>query len=313
MAMDRDANYVAVGAFVLLVIAMALSFVFWYTDQQDKRTYQRYEIYFPGSVSGLTAGSPVRYLGVDVGKVVRIMLDPQQRKTVQVIADIDSTAPIDDRTRASLSLQGVTGLLFVDLEQDPKAESTGVLAQGQRYPIIRSRRSDFDVLLSNLPELTTHLVELADHFNQIFSDANVRSLKATLENARLASERLPDTVREAQQLLVEVRHTTQEVQGTVAELRGLITEGSPDLEATFANIRQISDNLAKTTTRLNNFVAENEPGYSRFSKQSLPEFEQLLRESRQAVRDFRDLSRSLKQNPAQLIYESNYRGIEVPK
>jgi phospholipid/cholesterol/gamma-HCH transport system substrate-binding protein len=313
MAMDRDANYVAVGAFVLLVIAMALSFVFWYTDQQDKRTYQRYEIYFPGSVSGLTAGSPVRYLGVDVGKVVRIMLDPQQRKTVQVIADIDSTAPIDDRTRASLSLQGVTGLLFVDLEQDPKAESTGVLAQGQRYPIIRSRRSDFDVLLSNLPELTTHLVELADHFNQIFSDANVRSLKATLENARLASERLPDTVREAQQLLVEVRRTAQEVQGTVAELRGLITEGSPDLEATFANIRQISDNLAKTTTRLNNFVAENEPGYTRFSKQSLPEFEQLLRESRQAVRDFRDLSRSLKQNPAQLIYESNYRGIEVPK
>jgi len=311
--MDRDSNYVAVGAFVLLVITMAVSFVFWYTDQRDKRTYQRYEIYFPGSVSGLTAGSPVQYLGVDVGKVARIALDPQQRKTVQVLADIDSTAPIDDRTRASLSLQGITGLLFVDLEQDPKAESTGALAQGQHYPMIRSRRSDFDVLLSNLPALTTHLVELADHFNEIFSDDTVRSLKATLENARLASERLPDTVRQAQQLLVEVRRTTQEVQGTVAELHGLITAESPDLKAAFANIREISDNLAKTTTRLNSFVTENEPGYSRFSKQSLPEFEQLLRESRQAVRDFRDLSRSLKQNPSQLIYESNYRGIEVPK
>jgi phospholipid/cholesterol/gamma-HCH transport system substrate-binding protein len=311
--MDRDSNYVAVGAFVLLVITMAVSFVFWYTDQRDKRTYQRYEIYFPGSVSGLTAGSPVRYLGVDVGKVARIALDPQQRKTVQVLADIDSTAPIDDRTRASLSLQGITGLLFVDLEQDPKAESTGALAQGQHYPMIRSRRSDFDVLLSNLPALTTHLVELADHFNEIFSDDTVRSLKATLENARLASERLPETVREAQQLLIEVRRTTQEVQGTVAELHGLITAESPDLKAAFANIREISDNLAKTTTRLNSFVTENEPGYSRFSKQSLPEFEQLLRESRQAVRDFRDLSRSLKQNPSQLIYESNYRGIEVSK
>src|ERR1700689_3434679 len=110
--MDRDANYVAVGAFVLLVIAMAVSFVFWYTDQQDKRSYARYEIYFQGSVSGLTAGSPVRYLGVDVGKVVRIMLDPQQRNQVLVIADVDSSAPIDDRTRASLSLQGITGLLF---------------------------------------------------------------------------------------------------------------------------------------------------------------------------------------------------------
>jgi phospholipid/cholesterol/gamma-HCH transport system substrate-binding protein len=311
--MDRDSNYVAVGAFVLLVVAMAVSFVFWYTDLQDKRTYQRYEIYFPGSVSGLTAGSPVRYLGVDVGKVWRIGLDPQQRKTVQVIADIDSTAPIDDRTRASLSLQGVTGLLFVDLEQDAKAESTGALAQGQRYPMIRSRRSDFDVLLSNLPELTTHLVELATHFNEVFSDDNVRSLKATLENARLASDHLPATVREVQLLVADVRRTTQEVQATVADLRVVITDDSPDLKAAFANIKQITDNLAHTTTRLNTFVAENEPGFSRFSKQSLPEFEQLLRESRQAARDFRDLSRSLKQNPSQLIYESTYRGIEVPK
>lgn len=311
--MDRDTNYVAVGAFVLLVIAMALSFVFWYTDQQDKRTYQRYEIYFPGSVSGLTAGSAVRYLGVDVGKVVRIALDPQQRKTVQVIADIDSTAPIDDRTRASLSLQGVTGLLFVDLEQDPKAESTGTMPQGQRFPMIRSRRSDFDVLLSNLPALTTHLVELANHFNDIFSDETVRSLKATLENARLASERLPGTARELQELLAEVRHATQEAQATIGELHGVLAKSSPDLETAIANIRQISDNLAQTTQRLNSFVADNEPGVSQFARQSLPELEQLLRETRAAAREFRDLSRSLKQNPSQLIYEPTYRGIEVAK
>lgn len=311
--MDRDTNYVAVGAFVLLVTAMALSFVFWYTDQQDKRTYQRYEIYFPGSVSGLTAGSAVRYLGVDVGKVVRIALDPQQRKTVQVIADIDSTAPIDDRTRASLSLQGVTGLLFVDLEQDPKADSTGTMPQGQRYPMIRSRRSDFDVLLSNLPALTTHLVELANHFNDIFSDETVRSLKATLENARLASERLPGTARELQELLAEVRHATQEAQATIGELHGVLAKSSPDLETAIANIRQISDNLAQTTQRLNSFVADNEPGVSQFARQSLPELEQLLRETRAAAREFRDLSRSLKQNPSQLIYEPTYRGVEVAK
>ena len=30
-------------------------------------------------------------------------------------------------------------------------------------------------------------------------------------------------------------------------------------------------------------------------------------------RDFRDLSRSLKQNPSQLLYEPNYRGVEVAK
>jgi phospholipid/cholesterol/gamma-HCH transport system substrate-binding protein len=311
--MDRDANYVAVGAFVLLVIAMAVSFVFWYTDQRDKHTYQRYEIYFQGSVNGITAGSPVRYLGVDVGRVVRILLDPKQPKRVEVLADIDASAPIDDRTRASLSLQGITGLLFVDLKQDPKAASTGALPQGQEYPIIRSTQSDFDVLLSNLPALTTNLVDLADRLSQVFSDDNVRSLKTTLENARLASERLPGTVREVEGLVVDVRRTAQEIQGAAGDFRGLVAHSTPDLEAALANVRQVSDNLAKTTQRLDVFVADNEPEFARFSRQSLPEFEQLLRESRQAAREFRDLSRSLKQNPSQLIYESSYRGVEVPR
>ena len=311
--MDRDANYVAVGAFVLLVIAMAVSFVFWYTEQRDKRSYERYEIYFPGTVSGLSAGSQVLYLGADVGKVVHIMIDPEQRNRVLVIADIDSTAPIDVRTRASLSLQGITGLLFIDLKQDSKPAAPGVLAKGIDYPVIRSAPSDFDVLLSNLPALTTHLVELADRFNQVFSDDNVRALKATLENTRLASERLPETVREVQGLIADVRRTTQEVQGAAAELRGIEVRTAPDIESAVASIRHVSDNLARTSAMLEHFVADNEQGVSRFTHQSLPEFEQLLRESRQAARDFRDLSRSLKQNPSQLLYEPNYRGVEVAK
>ena len=311
--MDRDANYVAVGAFVLLIIAMAVSFVFWYTDQQDKRIYLRYEIYFPGTVSGLTPGSPVRYLGVDVGKVARILIDPQQRNRVLVIADIEATAPIDARTRASLSLQGITGLLFVDLKQDRTVTVPGVLADGLRYPVIRSAPSDFDVLLSNLPALSAHLVELADRFNQAFSDDNVRSFKAILDNARLASERLPVVARETQDLLVEVRHATEEARGAAAGLRAMVEHSAPDLESSLSNIRRLSDNLARSSDRLEHFVAENEPGVSRFTHQSLPEFEQLLRESRQAARDFRDLSRSLKQNPSQLIYEPNYRGVEVAK
>ena len=311
--MDRDANYVAVGAFVLLVMAMAVSFVLWYTNQQDKRIYLRYEIYFPGTVSGLTPGSPVRYLGVDVGKVARILIDPQQHNRVLVIADIEATAPIDGRTRASLSLQGITGLLFIDLKQYGKSTVPGVLADGLHYPVIPSVPSDFDVLLSNLPALTTNLVELVDRVNHVFSDENVRAFKATLDNARLASERLPDTLREVQGLVADARSTFQEVKGAATDLRAIEAQTAPDLESAIANMRHVSDKLAKTSDLLEHFVAENEPVVTRFTHQSLPEFEQLLRESRQAARDFRDLSRSLKQNPSQLIWEPNYRGVEVAK
>jgi phospholipid/cholesterol/gamma-HCH transport system substrate-binding protein len=310
---DRDTNYVVVGAFVLLVIGMALSFVYWYTDQKDKRTYQRYEIYYDGSVSGLTAGSPIRYLGVDVGKVARILLDPSARQRVEVIADIEESAPIDSRTLALLSLQGVTGLLFIDLEEDPKSTASGPLPQGHRYPVIRSAPSELDVLLRSLPALANHAIDLVDHMDQVFSDENVKNIKATLATVRQASERSPVLLREVEELVTDMRHTSDDVDSAAADFRRVTNEAGPDLKATLANVRHITESLSSTADHLNDFVSQNEPALSRFTSQSLPELERLLHESRATVRELRDLSRSLRQNPAELLYESNYHGVEVPR
>jgi phospholipid/cholesterol/gamma-HCH transport system substrate-binding protein len=311
--MDRETNYVVVGAFVLLVIGMAISFVYWYTEQKDKRTYQRYEIYYDGTVSGLTGGSPVRYLGVDVGKVWRLSLDPQQRKRVEVIVDIDATAPINSRTRALLTLQGVTGLLFIDLEEDPKSTDNGPLPQGHRYPVIRSAPSELGVLLRSLPALANHAIDLVDHMDQVFSAENVAEFKATLQNARRASERSPELLKEIEVLVADVKHASQQVDDAAADFRTVTNDIAPDLKATLANVRHITEQLASTSERLNDFVSQNEPALSRFTSQSLPELERLLRESRDAARNFRDLSRSLEQNPSQVLYESNYHGVELPR
>jgi phospholipid/cholesterol/gamma-HCH transport system substrate-binding protein len=309
--MDRNTNYVVVGAFVLLVIGMAVSFVYWYTDQRDKRSYQHYEIYYDGTVSGLTAGSPVRYLGVDVGKVARIMLDPKNRKRVEVIADIEDSAPIDTRTLALLSLQGVTGLMFIDLEEDPKATSNGPLPMGERYPVIRSAPSDLDVLLRSLPALANHAIDLVDHMDQVFSDENVKNFKAVLANTRVASDKAPVLVHEIEDLVANLRHTSDEVDTAAADFDRVTNDA--DIKTSLANIRRISDSLASASDRLNQFVTQNEPALSRFTGQGLPELERLLHESRAAVRDIRDLSRSLQQNPGELLYESNYHGVEVPR
>jgi phospholipid/cholesterol/gamma-HCH transport system substrate-binding protein len=311
--MDRDTNYVVVGAFVLLVIGMAVSFVYWYTDQRDKRTYHRYEIYYQGTVSGLTAGSPVRYLGVDVGKVARIMLEPKDRKRVEVIADIDADAPIDARTEALLSLQGVTGLLFIDLEEDPASTATGPLPTGERYPVIHSAPSDIAVLLRRLPDLANHAIELVDHMDQVFSEGNVRAFKAALENLQAASERSPALLMEISGMVADIKHASDDVDSAASELRSVTKSAAPDLAATLVNVRRMTASLANTSERLNDFVSQNEPGLSRFTNQSLPELERLLRESRDAARDFRELARSLKEDPSRVLYQPKDRGVEVPR
>ncbi|HVC01181.1 MAG TPA: MlaD family protein [Steroidobacteraceae bacterium] len=311
--MDRDASYVAVGGFVLLVVAMASAFVFWYAGHGDKHGYARYEIYFRGSVSGLTNGSPVRYLGVDVGKVVRITLDPSRPKRVRVVADIDTHAPIDSRTRASLSLQGVTGLLFIDLEQDARAGAPHPLPQGLHHPLILSAPSDFDVLLSSLPALTTRAVELVDRLNQVFSDHNVAALGATIDNARRASERLPAVIHDVQQLVDEVRVSSQQVDGAAVELRAIATDSAPQIRRTMGHVAAVAGNLADTTRRLDHLVADNGAALTRFSRHSLPQLDQLLRESRATARSLRELSRSLQEDPSRLLYRPRASGVAVPR
>jgi phospholipid/cholesterol/gamma-HCH transport system substrate-binding protein len=310
--MDRDTNYVVVGAFVLLVIGIAVSFVYWYTDQRDKHTYRRYEIYYDGTVAGLTAGSPVRYLGVDVGKVARITLEPPDRKRVEVVAEIEESAPIDSGTTALLSLQGITGLLFIDLQEDPKSKP-GPLPQGQRYPVIRSAPSDLDELLRSLPALAKRAIDLVNHVDQVFSEENVKNLKETLANLNAASQRAPVLVREIEGLTANMAHTSDEVDAAAADFRKVTNDAAPDLKVTLANLRRISESLDSTADRLNDFMVKNEPALSRFTGQGLPELERLLHESRATVRDIRDLSRSLRQNPAELLYESNYHGVELPR
>ena len=131
--MEREANYAAVGAFVLLVTLVGALFIYWYSDSREHKIFRRYEIYFDGSVSGLERGAAVRYLGVGVGRVQQLHIDPRDAGRVQVIVDIDSSTPISDKTLAELQLQGVTGLLFIGL--------AGKLAlagrhRGQALPIL---------------------------------------------------------------------------------------------------------------------------------------------------------------------------------
>ena len=311
--MDRDANYVAAGAFVLLIAALAAGFVFWYAERGGRHETVRYEIYFEGSVSGLSKGSPVRYLGVDVGKVARITLDPSHPKRVRVVADIDTTAPIDSRTRASLGLQGVTGLLFIDLEQNPHAGPPRALAQGLRHPVIQSAPSDFDVLLSSLPALTTRAVELVDRLNQVFSDRNVAALRATIDNAKLASEQLPATIQDVRQLVQEARASTQAVDQAAVQLRTISQQSAPRIDATMKHVAEVAGNLADTTRRLDGLVAANGPALTRFTRDDLPQFDALVRESRDTARQMRDLSRALREDPSQLLYRPRRSGVEVPR
>jgi phospholipid/cholesterol/gamma-HCH transport system substrate-binding protein len=311
--MEREANYAAVGAFVVLVVVMAVLFVYWYSDTRERTDYTRYEVYFEGSVSGLERGAPVRYLGVDVGRVYNMRIDPREASRVQVLVDIDSEAPVSDKTVAELSLQGVTGLLYMDLIQDTGTRRLTKAVQSEKYPVIRSARSSFDVLLASLPDVVGLASDVADRAARVLSDKNIASVSNALANIDKASATLPQTLREVQLLVTDLRQAAGEVRGVAEEASSVINTAGPEVVTAMNRIRVVAENLSSASDRLDTLVEENRQDIRSFTREGLPELERFLREGRSAAREFRDLSRSLREDPSQILYQPPQQGVEIPR
>ena len=119
---------------------------------------------------------------------------------MQVIVDIDASAPISERTLAQLSLQGVTGLLFIDLlQQHPGALPERLMepVASEHYPVIRSIRSNFDIFLSGLPEVAGQIGELATRGNKVLSNDNLAAFNRLVANLDRAGAKLPQAARDA--------------------------------------------------------------------------------------------------------------------
>jgi phospholipid/cholesterol/gamma-HCH transport system substrate-binding protein len=311
--MERKANYAAVGTFVLLVIALGFAFVYWYSEGRDRRNYERYEIYFPGSVTGLSEGSSVRYLGVEVGKVRRIRLDPRSPERVQIIADIDQSAPITPTTAANLSmLSFATGLLYIDLRQVTSASDLLPEVPGERYPVIRSMRSGFDAFLSALPEVAGNIAEVLESAQQILSNENAEAISAMVQNLHQASKGLPATMQRLDTLLAEVTEATREARQLAADLGDVTGDVGAQVRRVADRLQVTAGYLEQAGAAINQILADNRDGIATFTQQGLPQLALTLESAEDAAEELRALAQQLRENPSQLIYQAPRRGVEVP-
>src|SRR6185312_5925148 len=128
------------------------------------------------------------------------------------IAAIESTTPISPRTLAELDLQGLTGLLYIDLQLSAKPAAPTV--PSLRYPVIRAAPSQFDVFMAQLPRLSAAAGGVIERLNRMLSDRNIDDVSRSLDNLSQASNSLPDAVNNLNALLGQLRTATAEMAAT---------------------------------------------------------------------------------------------------
>jgi len=124
---------------------------------------------------------------------------------VQVIVDIDSSTPISDKTLGGAAVAGGDGAAVHRPAADQAELSRTVRCARIEYPVIRSARSRFDVFLNRLPDVLASAGELIDKAARALSDQNINAITHALANIDKASEGLPKTLRDVNELVGELR------------------------------------------------------------------------------------------------------------
>lgn len=170
--MESDKHYFIEGLFVI-VLSVGMAFFFIWLSRAGDKDDVLYRIHFNESVSGLSLGDPVKFLGVDVGTVKAMNIDAVDPHRVQIEVSLRKDAPVKTDTKATLKLKGITGVNFIELNGGSARAQTlvAVTPEGQ-VPEIPAEKSSLNAVLEQLPKVIAKFSAIEDQTKKVVADVS---------------------------------------------------------------------------------------------------------------------------------------------
>ena len=232
--MENRSHALAAGIFTIL-LGLAAAVGIWWLGQSDEST-TTYILETRRNVTGLNVQAQVRFRGIRAGKVVAIEPDDADSRVILVRVNIDNRFRLTRGSTAQLGYQGVTGLAYVQIEDDGSSIEPLAGKSGET-PRIALRATVFDTLDEKAGEIVNQISTASLRLAKVLDEKNVQNLSRTLENLAAASESLREVpkilasarealsennMRSLRQILVHVEKTAGESAPLTAEMRELV-------------------------------------------------------------------------------------------
>ena len=328
--METRAHYVAVGAFVLAMVALAFIAVLWMARSSLTTDYTRYDIYFKGPVTGLRQGASVEYNGVPVGKVAEIKIVPFEKRFIEeedagdttaadetaasmirVTAEIDTNVEIKQDVRASVETNILSGVSYILIVKGSQTAPVLQAKAGERYPVIRAHRSRLASVVARAPELILKADQALEGVNKLLGDKNRQAFEESLENIRTFTAGLA----ERKQDIADLMANANKAAGTLNTLLDNIDKSysGPDglgsqLATTIGNADHFVKNLTETNRQLQLTLQDVRPGVRNFSQQTLGDVGTLIGETRQLVSGLNRLTAEIERDPSRILFGDRREG-----
>jgi len=293
--METKVNYAFVGAFVLILGAAMVAGMLWLAaGGMMQKKYAPYLAVVNESVSGLNLNAPVKYNGVDVGKVEVIRLDPENPERVILLFAIERGTPIKTDTVAILKTQGLTGITYVDLSGGARNSPPLRIVAGNKYPVIRTEPSLVARLENVLTSVLAKLDSTSNNINAILSDENQSAFKHALADIADVAHTIAQRKEALDAGIVDAARTLKNTARASAQLDPLIKR----IESSATAVESMGNEVALAGKTVNSIGAD----VKRFSAETMPELERLLGELSVLSTALRRLTEQTERNPSSLLF-----------
>jgi phospholipid/cholesterol/gamma-HCH transport system substrate-binding protein len=304
--MDAKVNFAIVGAFVLVLGAALIAGVLWFSSGGAyRKAYDTYHTYMAESVSGLNLDAPVRYRGVEVGRVRKMALAPTNGDLVKLTLDIERGTPVRQDTIAVLRVQGLTGIAYVELSGGGP-DSPALQAQpGEDYPVIRTGPSLMVRLDTAVTALLTNANRTSENVNALLDEDSRRLFKQTLAELQMLTRTLAARSAAIDSALANAARTmdnTARLSGELPRLVERIERSANGFDRMTSEIAQAGSGAGATLAGAGATLAGARDDLRQAAEETLPEIRVLASELREVTGSLRRFSEQLEQNPRMLLF-----------
>ncbi|WP_025918198.1 MlaD family protein [Herminiimonas sp. CN] len=295
--MENKSHALLAGLFTVALLIAAVFFALWFNRDRVNRV--PYEMVTRLPVSGLNPQATVRYRGLGVGKVDSIGFNPQHAGEILVRISVDPQTPITQSTFGTLGYQGVTGIAFVQLDDD--GSKPALLASDPSHPArIEIRPSILDNIQTRSAAILQQTEALTANFNALLAPANQQKIVGAIDHIGSAAAALEALPKQLEPTLEKLPALADNAQQTLASVSALSRDAgalAADLTKTSRQLQAPGGALTRITDTADHYSAIADS----IERDALPRINALANEARSSMQAINRNIEKLGENPQSIL------------
>jgi len=306
--MENRSHALMAGFFTIALMSMAIVLGIWLG--RDKIQRVPYEIVTNMTVSGLNLQAAVRYKGIKVGNVTDISFDPKVPGQLVLRLEVIPDTPITKATFATLGYQGVTGIAFIQLDEDLQAgtgaalltadasEKPGPTEQSGQVLRISLRASSLQTLEQKGMAILKQTEDITRKLNIMLDPDNKQSVAAAINHIGQAAAAWQTVPSQLAPTLNKLPALLDQTQSTLSSVQHLSSEAN----TLAANLTQLSQRVQAQDGPLVRFnMAIDQMTYS-LTQETLPRIQNVTGEARNSLRSLNRATDQLSERPQSILF-----------